>query len=34
MKVEPHHIEKAIKYGLTAVLVGVLVFIMSGYPFW
>jgi hypothetical protein len=34
MKVEPHHIEKAIKYGLTVVLVGVLIFIMSGYPFW
>jgi hypothetical protein len=34
MKLEPHHIEKAIKYGLTVALVGVLIFIMSGYPFW
>ena len=34
MRIEPHHIEMTIKYGLTVVLVGVLIFIMSGYPFW
>ena len=28
------HWEKTLKYGLTVVLVGLLIFVMSGYPFW